>query len=1060
MNRRLRRLVRKLPMGMRALRWSDRLRHARWIRKSEIFDLDWYQEQTQQTFRSDTGAIVHYLRRGRRWYLTPNLLFDPGWYDPEWWTNGGIDPLISYLLNGPGRHGPHALFDDAIWVKDHPDAARHRGRALGHFLTNSNASTPLPTGPGATAVTFGELHDVPRAANTKWVSDNRIGRSRRHAKPDWAADRAFRQRWRDVSVPTRGDGPLVSIVTPVRNRPTQILSAIASVQAQSMIDWEMIIVDDGSSDATPEVVDIIAASDPRVRLVRLDHAGVCAARNSAISAARGDYVAFLDSDNTWSADFLALMTAAMHESGIAAAYCVLESINGSERRYLSYEGGLADLEFGNHIDLNTLVVERPLLLGIGGFDPALRRMVDYDLVVRLARATTLQLLPFVGVHYDADDDFGPRISNTESPKWDDVVKNRLFIDWEQLSEDVAHRVPGLVSVLLVSAASAALTLRCVTHLQRHADEIEIVVLDNGGPRGTWVNLVVALHRLPNVKLTRSVRNVGPVLAANLAFAHSIGEFVAIASPELVVDFAWCEPLRVALQESGAITAQPLVLDEFGLISGAGVAPIGYEDETPPALLKTLTGFPQHDAERLGQVGITAAVGPLVLARASDFATAQGLDPLFDLDSALAAFALSAVGKQPGVLVPSVVVRSLPLVRPGLEQGAAPQLVDVTSGSRPAEATASTTFSTSSPTLWSAAGLEPRLARSFESEGTTLRLRRTEPRPEVPDNAPLRWAIKTAAPAGPVGDAWGDVHFAYALARALESLGQIAVVDRRESAQRPTAALDDVVLTIRGLDRMSVQPDSLNLIWVISHPDDVDESELGEYDHAFAASHSWAAKMTDLDVPVEALLQATDPNIFRPWAAEPDSGPTLVFVGSSHGMVRPIVLNALSAGLPVEIHGGGWEGIVPKANWVGSFVANDRLGAMYRSAGVVLNDHWDDMAREGFISNRLFDVVAAGGRAISDRVPGLTEVFGAAVATATSAAELQLLLTADGRPRAEKFPTETELFAIANRVRLEHSFFARAKRLIEVASEAIGAPKFADREVSFDTRGSVTKGVPT
>ena len=89
---------------------------------------------------------------------------------------------------------------------------------------------------------------------------------------------------------------LVSVIVPTYNRKETILAAIASVQRQTFTDWELIVVDDGSTDDT---ADLIEGSDPRLVLIRQKNQGVNAARNAAMLCARGQYIAFLDSDDEW-----------------------------------------------------------------------------------------------------------------------------------------------------------------------------------------------------------------------------------------------------------------------------------------------------------------------------------------------------------------------------------------------------------------------------------------------------------------------------------------------------------------------------------------------------------------------------------------------------------------------------------------------------------------------------------------------------------------------------------------------------------------------------------------
>src|SRR5688572_30016415 len=105
--------------------------------------------------------------------------------------------------------------------------------------------------------------------------------------------------------------PEVSVILPVYDRPEYLGVAIASVLGQTFAGWELVVVDDGSGDvATLAILD--ALRDPRMRIVRQEHTGSPAAtRNAGIAEAQGTFLAFLDSDDVWLPDKLAVQLAAM-----------------------------------------------------------------------------------------------------------------------------------------------------------------------------------------------------------------------------------------------------------------------------------------------------------------------------------------------------------------------------------------------------------------------------------------------------------------------------------------------------------------------------------------------------------------------------------------------------------------------------------------------------------------------------------------------------------------------------------------------------------------------------
>ncbi len=306
------------------------------------------------------------------------------------------------------------------------------------------------------------------------------------------------------------------------------------------------------------------------------------------------------------------------------------------------------------------------------------------------------------------------------------------------------------------------------------------------------------------------------------------------------------------------------------------------------------------------------------------------------------------------------------------------------------------------------------------------------RPRNPQN--LRWAIKTPVPAGLAGQSWGDLYFAQEIASSLRKLGHEARVDLRTNLINSESADDDVILVLRGLERIRPQEGAINLLWVISHPHRISTHELKAFDSVFAASNSWSEKMTQkTGIQVMPLLQATNPEKFSPSVSAPDSGHEVLFIGNTRNKFRRVIKDCIEAGVSLTIYGKDWDRFVSQKLIAGEFVSNDEVPAMYRSAGIVLNDHWPDMAREGFYSNRLFDAVASGGRVVSDCVPGVDELFEGAVQTYGSPSELAILCAPQNRGQ---WGTNEEIVARANRIGQVYSFDQRAKELVQVVQDLI------------------------
>lgn len=126
--------------------------------------------------------------------------------------------------------------------------------------------------------------------------------------------------------------PLVSVVMPAFNAEATIAAAMRSVLGQSFGDLELLVVDDCSRDATLDVVGRIASTDGRVRILeRSVNAGVAAARNAGMQAARGRYMAFLDSDDRWLPSKLQVQLDAMRSTGAGVCYAAYTRVDPDGR---------------------------------------------------------------------------------------------------------------------------------------------------------------------------------------------------------------------------------------------------------------------------------------------------------------------------------------------------------------------------------------------------------------------------------------------------------------------------------------------------------------------------------------------------------------------------------------------------------------------------------------------------------------------------------------------------------------------------------------------------------
>jgi len=195
---------------------------------------------------------------------------------------------------------------------------------------------------------------------------------------------------------------LFSIIMPVWNRAEIVSNAVQSVLAQSFDDYELIIVDDGSDDDLEERVRPFLSE--KVRYFAQPHRGVSAARNFGIRQSTHSWIAYLDSDNVWHPNFLQRMSEAIERSDepVQAVYCQCHIFNMNrpgEKKVGGKPFSYTELLENSCIDLNTLVHTREILEFCGFHNESLKRLTDWDLILRIAEKVRLLFVPEVLVDY-------------------------------------------------------------------------------------------------------------------------------------------------------------------------------------------------------------------------------------------------------------------------------------------------------------------------------------------------------------------------------------------------------------------------------------------------------------------------------------------------------------------------------------------------------------------------------------------------------------------------------------------------------------------------------------
>ena len=179
---------------------------------------------------------------------------------------------------------------------------------------------------------------------------------------------------------------MISVIIPTYNRAATILESVNSVLTQTYSDIELIIIDDGSTDNTEEIIKSIP--DKRIVYLKQTQQGACIARNHGIDVAKGQYIAFNDSDDIWVSDKLEKQLECLKSSHADVVYCGMERHVGNKVHYFPADQKkgekltLEKLLSRNKVSTQTILMKREITDAIR-FDSTYMRFQDWDFVLRI-----------------------------------------------------------------------------------------------------------------------------------------------------------------------------------------------------------------------------------------------------------------------------------------------------------------------------------------------------------------------------------------------------------------------------------------------------------------------------------------------------------------------------------------------------------------------------------------------------------------------------------------------------------------------------------------------------
>lgn len=467
------------------------------IKTNCLFDIGYYLKNNIDVKRSGADPLIHYILFGYKEGRKPNLNFNGNFYLKNYpdVKSSSLNPLIHYALYG--KQEGRIINKKQKNVKS--DKKNPSFTKFSNFLSNSILS-PLVSAP------FKE------------------GEKRCFAVMDNIAKYLIN------NVLINEDKPLVSVVMPVYNRSGIIGNAINSVLNQTYENIELIIVNDGSDDGTLEIIESI--NDDRILLVNNDsNVGVSKSRNIGFKHSKGDYIAYLDSDNDWNEKYIESMIGAFFElkdADLIYSGQFLFNKNDEdpfEVRFGSFNKSL--LANRNYIDLNCVCHTRNSFIEVNGFDESLKRLVDWDFLIKMSENHKIYSVPVLlsNYYYNMAEN---RISDDSNFKTsiDMIFKNRKE-RVENIRKEFLTKKNCLnknVSIIIPNYESLEDIIECINSIisLKMENSLEIIVVDNNSNNA----VVDYLKNLKNDGVIKLLLN-----DINYGFTYAVNQGIDISNPE-------------------------------------------------------------------------------------------------------------------------------------------------------------------------------------------------------------------------------------------------------------------------------------------------------------------------------------------------------------------------------------------------------------------------------------------------------------------------------------------------------------------------------------------------
>jgi FkbM family methyltransferase len=771
--------------------------------------------------------------------------------------------------------------------------------------------------------------------------------------------------------------PMVSVLMAVHNGRDYLTQALESLYQQTWQNFELIIVDDASTDDTPEILNRL--KDARTLIHRNPaNLGLTRSLNIGLRLCRGQFVARMDADD------LSLPQRFARQVEFLQSHPDIAMV-GSPYYRIDAQGNIAaridvpaddtairqmmrqKCAFGH----GTVMVRRQVLLDCGGYNEDFTYAQDFDLWLRMSERYKLANLSEPLYAWRSSPQC---ISNTKAAAQRSFRDRALQEAQRRAAQKAAPATspvqqaqtgPGpLVSVIVPTHnRPESLKFAVVSVLNQTYSNIEIIVVNDAGEPVD--DLLRSLNLRGSIVSLRHDQNKGPAAARNTGLRAARGKYIAYLDDDDIYFRDHIEVLVTALEGSAYHVAHTQAQRSHQVRQGgryvevnrsqpytcsvthdqllvrnlvptlcimhekACIDEIGYFDET----LKTHEDWDLwiRMSKKFDFLHIPKFTAQVTWRTDGTTTTSQRQQTFLDAPQRI-----YQKYREESAANPAVLAQQAERLRLLKGQSSVVQTT-VASG-------------------------------SVESSKPGLTL--------LPSGRKLRIAIKSCTESK-ARCLWGDMWFAQGLQKALSRAGHGCVIHCRDEWDLPDEEID-VAIHIKGLAAYNPKPHGLNIIWVISHPELHTVEELNRFDAVFCGSKRYLEHIRPgLKVPGLYLPQAADGDIFKPLADAVEKDIDILFVGSNYyrDKNRRIIDDVLAAGKDYNlwIVGPFWENRVDAKYIKSPYMRPEQLPPLYARAKIILNDHHETMRQWGFINDRTYTLAAMNLFQISDQVEGIEEL---------------------------------------------------------------------------------------